>query len=101
MGWYEGPVDSLVASLLMDLRDAVWAMRRERMELKAALADAVVKMELQKKEITALKEGNFVVDAANRARSQKCGMMKLWAVGVVVCLAAAGGLMRLGYAGNM
>ena len=58
MGWYEGPVDLFVASLLVDLHDAVWAMKRERTELKSALADAVVKMELQKKEITALKEEN-------------------------------------------
>ena len=37
MGWYEGPVDPFVASLLVDLRDAVWTLKRERMELKAAL----------------------------------------------------------------
>ena len=58
MGWYEGPVDPFVATLLVDLRDAVWALKRERVDLKSAIADAVVKMELQKKEITALKEEN-------------------------------------------
>jgi hypothetical protein len=45
MGWYEAPVDPFVATLLVDLRDLVWALRRERNEVKAALADAVVKME--------------------------------------------------------
>ncbi|KAG2628356.1 hypothetical protein PVAP13_3KG380189 [Panicum virgatum] len=46
---------------------AVWAMKCERTELKSALADAVVKMELQKKEITALKEANEALKAGNRA----------------------------------
>jgi hypothetical protein len=55
MGWYEGPVDQFVASLVVDLCDAVWSLKRERVELKSALADVVVKMEQQKKEITAPK----------------------------------------------
>ena len=39
MGWYEGPVDVFIHGLLIDLRDTVWALKRERMELKAALEE--------------------------------------------------------------
>ena len=96
MGWYEAPVDLFVATLLVDLRDAVWALRRERMEVKAALADAVVKMELQKKEIAELKAENLALTAANRARPQKSGMMKLWILGLLALLAAGAMFVRLG-----
>ena len=57
----------------MDLRDTVWALRRERNEVKAALADAVVKMEQQKKEIAGLKLANDALSAANNARPQNHG----------------------------
>lgn len=98
MGWYEGPVDPFVASLFVDLCDAIWSLKRERMELKSALANAVVKMEQQKKEITAPKEANEALNAANRPRSQKAGMNKFWVLGLVVSFAAAAaaGFMRLG-----
>ena len=71
MGWYEGPVDVFIHGLLIDLRDTVWSLKRERMELKAALADAVVKMEQQKKEISELKAANEALNTANKAMSQK------------------------------
>ena len=70
MGWYEGPVDVFIHGLLIDLRDTVWSLKRERMELKAALADAVVKMEQQKKEISELKAANEAINTANKAMSQ-------------------------------
>ena len=69
MGWFEGHVDPFVTTLLVDLRDAVWALKRERVELKSAIVDAVVKMEQMKKEITALKEANEALNAGNLARS--------------------------------
>ena len=84
MGWYEGPVDPFVATLLVDLRDAVWALKRDRVDLKSAIADAVVKMEQMKKEIAALKEANEALNAGNLARSQKAMINKLWVVGLVV-----------------
>ena len=84
MGWYEGPVDPFVATLLVDLRDAMWALKRERVDLKSAIADAVVKMEQMKKEIAALKEANKALNAGNLAMSQKAKMNKLWIVGLVV-----------------
>ena len=71
MGWYEGPVDVFIHGLLIDLRDTVWSLKRERMELKAALADAVVRMEQQKKEISELKAANEAINTANKAMSQK------------------------------
>ena len=95
MGWYEGPVDVFIHGLLIDLRDTVWSLKRERMELKAALADAVVKMEQQKKEITALKEANEALNAGNLARSQKAMMNKLWLVGLVVGFGGAAAFMLL------
>ena len=73
MGWYEAPIDPFIATLLVDLRDTVWALGRERNEVKAALADAVVKMEQQKKEIAGLKLANDALSAANNARPQNHG----------------------------
>ncbi|KAF8667738.1 hypothetical protein HU200_052648 [Digitaria exilis] len=54
IGWYEPPVDGFVHSLLVDLRDTVWSLKREKMELKATLADAVLKLEQQKKELSSI-----------------------------------------------
>ena len=95
MGWFDGLVDPFVATLLVDLRDAVWALKRERVERKSTTADAVVKMEQQKKEITALKEANEALNAGNLARSQKAMMNKLWLVGLVVGFAGAAAFMLL------
>ena len=96
MGWYEGPVDVFIHGLLIDLRDTVWSLNRERMELKAALANAVVKMEKQKKEISELKAANEALNAANKAMSQKSVKRSLWMRGLVVPFAAVAVFMRLG-----
>ena len=96
MGWYEGPVDPFVATLLVDLRDAVWALKRERVDLKSAIADAVVKMEQMKKKIAALKEANEALNAGNLAMSQKAKMNKLWVVGLVVGFGGAAASWFLG-----
>ena len=96
MGWYEAPVDPFVATLLVDLRDTVWALRRERNEVKAALADAVVKMEQQKKEIAGLKLANDALSAANNASPHKSGMMRLWVLGLLGSLVTGAMFMRLG-----
>jgi hypothetical protein len=48
--WYEGHVDPFVKSLLVDLRDVVWALKREKVQLRNAFADAVLKLEQEKKE---------------------------------------------------
>ncbi|CAN6348911.1 unnamed protein product [Urochloa humidicola] len=55
-GWYEGPVDVFICGLLVDLRDAVWALKNERVELKATIADTVMKLELSKKEAAKILE---------------------------------------------
>ena len=96
MGWFEGHVDPFVTTLLVDLRDAEWALKRERVELKSAIVDAVVKMEQMKKEITALKEANEALNGGNLARSQKAMMNKLWVVGLVVGFGAAAASWFLG-----
>ena len=95
MGWYEGPVDVFIHGLLIDLRDTVWSLNRERMELKAALANAVVKMEKQKKEISELKAANEALNAANKAMSQKSVKRSLWMFGLVVPFATVAVFMRL------
>jgi hypothetical protein len=46
--WYEGHVDPFVKSLLVDLRDAVWALKCEKAQLRNAFADAVLKLEQEK-----------------------------------------------------
>ena len=96
MGWFDGPVDPFVATLLVDLRDAMWALKRERVDLKSAIADAVVKMEQMKKEIAALKEANEALNAGNLARSQKAMINKLWVVGLVVGFGGAAACWFLG-----
>ena len=96
MGWFEGHVDPFVTTLLVDLRDAVWALKRERVDLKTAIADAVVKMEQMKKEIAALKEANEALNAGNLARSQKAMINKLWVVGLVVGFGGAAACWFLG-----
>ena len=80
----------------MDLRDTVWALRRERNEVKAALADAVVKMEQQKEEISALKVENEALKAANKASAQMSLMKTVLLIGLAVLAAAAAVFMRLG-----
>jgi hypothetical protein len=95
MGWFEGPVDEFVHGLLADLRVTVWGLKRERVELKAALADAVVKMEQQKEEISALKVENEALKAANKASMQKSLMKTVLLIGLAVPATAAV-FMRLG-----
>ena len=96
MGWFEGPVDEFVRGLLVDLRDTVWGLKRERVELKAALADAVVKMEQQKEEISALKVENEALKAANKASMQKSLMKTVLLIGLAIPAAAVAVFMRLG-----
>jgi len=88
MGWYEGPVDPFVASLLVDLRDAVWTLKHERMELKAAIADVVVKMEQQKKEICGLKLANEALIAGDKTNARKPAMARFWIFGILASVAA-------------
>jgi len=87
---------TFVHGLLVGLRDTVWGLKRERVELKAALADAVVKMEQQKEEISALKVENEALKAANKASMQKSLMKTDLLIGLAVPAAVAVVFMRLG-----
>ena len=90
MGWYEGPVDVFVHGLLIDLCDTVWALKRERMELKAALEE-------QKKEIDALRVENEALKAGNKGSVLKSVMKRVLLFGLVVPIAASAAVfMRLG-----
>nr|CAB3465781.1 unnamed protein product [Digitaria exilis] len=80
MGWYEGPPDGFVHSLLVDLRETIWTLKREKTELKAALADAVLKLEQQRKEMKRM------------SQSGKCGMKRVWMFGFFVSSVVAAGV---------
>jgi hypothetical protein len=54
--WYEGPWDPFVQNLLVDLRDAVWDLKRERAILQNVLSDTVMKLEQQKETEKALRK---------------------------------------------
>ncbi|TVU04153.1 hypothetical protein EJB05_50246, partial [Eragrostis curvula] len=51
IGWYEGPHDPFVQTLLIDLRDAVWELKKQRSVLKLALKEASEDHEAKKKEL--------------------------------------------------
>ena len=65
------------------------------MELKAALVDAVVKMEQRKKEIVGLKLANEGLIAGNSTKAQKSGMARLWIFSFLASVVAGAVFMRL------
>ena len=67
----------------------MWALKRERMELKAALEE-------QKKEIDALRVENEALKAAKKASAQMSLMKTVLLIGLAVLAAAAAVFMRLG-----
>ncbi|CAN6292834.1 unnamed protein product [Urochloa humidicola] len=54
--WYEGPLHPFVASLLIDLRDAVWSLKEVNRDLRLQLGDVTLKLEQEKNETAALKK---------------------------------------------
>ncbi|KAK3153437.1 hypothetical protein QOZ80_2BG0172610 [Eleusine coracana subsp. coracana] len=61
--WYEGPVDPFVSTLLVDLRNDVWALKRQKGALREALAEATWKVQHKEREMEQLKLELDVVDA--------------------------------------
>ncbi|KAJ1291414.1 hypothetical protein BS78_02G313500 [Paspalum vaginatum] len=64
IAWFEGWVESsFIRGLLVDLRDAVWELKKERAMLKDELSDAVKKIEEQKptmgRLLVAMEEGGL------------------------------------------
>ncbi|KAK3123176.1 hypothetical protein QOZ80_8AG0625460 [Eleusine coracana subsp. coracana] len=55
-GWYEGLVDPFMATLLVDLRNEVWMMKKQRMFMKQTVKEAIEKIEEQEKEVAELEE---------------------------------------------
>jgi t-SNARE complex subunit (syntaxin) len=49
-GWYEPPHDDFVRDLLVDLHDAVWNLKRERVNLQQELAAVGNQLEQEKTE---------------------------------------------------
>ncbi|CAL5041848.1 unnamed protein product [Urochloa decumbens] len=98
--WYDGPCDPFVRTLLVDLRDAVWALKSERTQLRSALADALMKLEQQKKEtadaLMQLEQNNREALALQVEKVQKPekGMRLLLCLSVVVAVVVF--FMRLG-----
>ncbi|KAF8674400.1 hypothetical protein HU200_048231 [Digitaria exilis] len=54
--WYEGPCNPFVASLLVDLRDAVWGLKDVNTALRLQLDDVTMRLEQEKNDAIALKE---------------------------------------------
>ena len=52
MGWYEGCHDPFVQSLLVDLRNVVWCMRKQNSTFNGAMADAAMKAHDEKKDVS-------------------------------------------------
>ncbi|KAK3153657.1 hypothetical protein QOZ80_2BG0179200 [Eleusine coracana subsp. coracana] len=56
MGWYEGPVDPFVVTLLIDLLDDVWTVKKRRAMMKQTVKEAFEKIGDQEADIDALKK---------------------------------------------
>nr|CAB3496427.1 unnamed protein product [Digitaria exilis] len=54
--WYEGPCNPFVASLLVDLRDAVWELKDVNTALRLQLDDVTMRLEKEKNDAIALKK---------------------------------------------
>jgi uncharacterized membrane protein YccC len=111
--WCEGHVDPFVKSLLVDLRDAVRALKREKAQLRNAFADAVLKLEQEKETadlrmkleqqqkesadaLTKLEESK--TEALNKLEQSKREAVVLRnCVRVAVILAVAMAFMKLGW----
>ncbi|TVU04187.1 hypothetical protein EJB05_50280, partial [Eragrostis curvula] len=73
--WYEGPHDPFVQTLLIDLRDAVWELKKQRSVVKLALKEASEDHEAKKKELE---------DKVNRLELEKLVMRAVCACLLVV-----------------
>jgi hypothetical protein len=111
--WYKGNVDPFVKSLLVYLGDAVWALKREKAQLRNAFADAVLKLEQEKETadlrmkleqqqkesadaLTKLEESK--TEALNKLEQSKREAVVLRnCVRVAVILAVAMAVMKLGW----
>ncbi|KAK3157668.1 hypothetical protein QOZ80_2AG0125840 [Eleusine coracana subsp. coracana] len=71
--WYEGPVDPFVSTLLVDLRNVVWALKRQKVALREALAEATWKVQNKEREMEELK---LELDAIEAEKEEKCVMLK-------------------------
>jgi hypothetical protein len=89
--WFEAPCDRHVQSLLVDLRDAMWALKIERAKLRNALGDAVMKLEEQKKHTADVvkkleelkrevsgKQGDLMTTGKERCNDRRLGLVFLW-----------------------
>ncbi|TVU06994.1 hypothetical protein EJB05_47032, partial [Eragrostis curvula] len=62
MEWYEGRHDPFVQTLLIDLRDAVWKLKKEEAVIKRQFNEAVEMIEDLEGQIADLKEENARLD---------------------------------------
>lgn len=90
ISWFERRADPFVRTLLVDLRDAVWNLKRERGELKEQLADAVNKIEEQKLKmgrlLVAMEEGGAGDRGAERP--EMVAKKRPWLIAVCFVVAA-------------
>ncbi|TVU04599.1 hypothetical protein EJB05_47718, partial [Eragrostis curvula] len=62
IGWFEGPHHPFVQTLLIDLRDAVWSLKKQKASLRQAVAELVEKVEGLEDKVDELKEENARLD---------------------------------------
>ncbi|KAJ1299039.1 hypothetical protein BS78_01G501200 [Paspalum vaginatum] len=90
ISWYEGRVDPFVRGLLVDLRNAVWELKRERAVLKEELSEAVKKIEEQKLKmgrlLVAMDEGG--ASDGNNERSEMVDKKRPWLIALWFAIAA-------------
>ncbi|KAK3121510.1 hypothetical protein QOZ80_8BG0654880 [Eleusine coracana subsp. coracana] len=56
MCWYECRHDALLETLLVDLRNVVWSLKKEKIALNKALGEASARLDLMEKKLAAVKK---------------------------------------------
>ncbi|KAK3153522.1 hypothetical protein QOZ80_2BG0175900 [Eleusine coracana subsp. coracana] len=56
MCWYERWYDAFLQTLLVDLRNAVWSLKKEKTALNEALGEAIARLDSMEKKLAAVKK---------------------------------------------
>ncbi|KAK3143236.1 hypothetical protein QOZ80_4BG0360530 [Eleusine coracana subsp. coracana] len=63
MCWFERRHDAFVQTLLVDLRNVMWSLKKEKMALNEALGEATARVDSMEKKLVAVKKEEDKVDA--------------------------------------
>ena len=72
--WFDPRPSPFLRELLVDLRDTVWALKRQNRELMNQLADAAVTVEEHKGEVTVLRAE---VEALAKEKEEGSGVLRI------------------------